>query len=67
MGILLLCQFAIWAFRTFGRFYILMFNYLSGRFATCLKICFATSLDVSPLDNKLRSGIETSKGVKQCG
>ena len=39
MNVSLLCQFATWTFRTFGRFDTRTFRYLSRRFATCLKVC----------------------------
>ena len=35
----IICQFATWTFRTFGRFDIRTFRYLPGRFATYLKAC----------------------------
>jgi len=39
MDVSLLCQFATWTFRTFGRFDARTFRYLPGRFATRLKVC----------------------------
>jgi len=78
MNVSLLCQFATWTFRTFGRFDTRTFGYLPGRFATCLKVCslrycknftiltFTFSCYIKTGLQSLSSGCETSREVANC-